>query len=62
MNKITSDMTIAQVLQANANAGQILRSFGMHCIGCSVSTGESLEAAAEVHGIDLQQLLDALNK
>lgn len=62
MTTITPDMTIAQVLQQKPDAAQILRTFGMHCIGCSISTGESLAAAAEVHGIDLQQLLAALNK
>ncbi|OIP27636.1 disulfide oxidoreductase [bacterium CG2_30_54_10] len=62
MNKITPEMTIAQALKENPEAENILREFGMHCIGCSISTGESLSDAANVHGIDLPKLLEALNK
>lgn len=58
---ITRDMTIAQVLKANPDAAKILASHGMHCIGCAVASGESVGAAAEVHGIDVEKLLAALN-
>jgi len=34
---------------------------GMHCVGCPAAQGESLEEAAEVHGIDVDELVDALN-
>ena len=59
---ITPEMTIADAIKANPEAGRILGEFGMHCIGCAVSTSESLAAASEVHGIDLQALIVELNK
>ncbi|MBF0502498.1 MAG: DUF1858 domain-containing protein [Candidatus Riflebacteria bacterium] len=59
---ITPDMTIADALKANPDAGRIFGNFGMHCIGCAVSTSESLAAASEVHGIDIKALLVELNK
>jgi len=59
---ITPDMTIAEIIRVRPEAGRILREHGMHCIGCAVSTAESLSEAAEVHGIDLKRLLDALNQ
>jgi hybrid cluster-associated redox disulfide protein len=59
---ITAEMTIAQVLKEKPESAQVLRQFGMHCIGCAVASGESIGDAAKVHGIDLQTLLTALNK
>ena len=59
---ITSDMLIMDVVEANENAPEILLSFGMHCLGCAIAHGETVGEAAVVHGIDVNELLDALNK
>jgi hybrid cluster-associated redox disulfide protein len=59
--KIDSDMTIAQILKEKPDSAKVLQEFGMHCIGCAVAAGESLEDAAKVHGIDLHKLLEKLN-
>ncbi|ASW43556.1 DUF1858 domain-containing protein [Clostridium isatidis] len=59
---ITKDMTIGEILRAKEDADKILMSFGMGCIGCPSSQAESLEDAAQVHGLDLDQLLSALNR
>ena len=59
---IDKDMLIMDVVDANPNAPEILLSYGMHCLGCAIAHGETLEQAAEVHGIDLEQLLKDLNK
>lgn len=59
---ITKEMTIGQIIQAKEDAPQILMSFGMGCIGCPSAQSESLEAAAGVHGFDVNELLNALNK
>ena len=58
---ITGDMLIMEVVEANENAPEILLSFGMHCLGCAIAHGETVAEAAAVHGIELQELLDALN-
>ena len=34
---------------------------GMHCVGCGASAGETLEQAAEVHGIPVMLLEAKLN-
>ena len=31
---------------------------GMHCIGCPASMGETLEEAAMVHGVDVDELME----
>ncbi|MCK4261295.1 MAG: DUF1858 domain-containing protein [Halanaerobiales bacterium] len=60
--KITKEMTIAGVLQAHPETVPVFQQFGMHCLGCLSATSESLEQAANVHGFDVEELLDALNK
>ena len=59
---ITKDMTIGEIIKLNANKAEILMSFGMGCVGCPSSQGESLEQAAYVHGMDLDELLGRLNE
>lgn len=59
---ITKEMTIGEVISKNPNAAEILMSFGMGCVGCPSAQGESVEDAAEVHGLSLEALLEKLNK
>lgn len=59
---ITKEMTLAQVIQSKEDAPEILMGFGMGCVGCPSAQAESLEDAAIVHGLNLEQLLQALNK
>ena len=59
---ITKDMSIGEVVRIKENAPEILMSFGMGCIGCPSAQAESIEDAAKVHGLNLESLLEALNK
>jgi len=59
---ITKDLTIGKILRIKEDAAQILMSFGMGCVGCPSSQAESIEDASKVHGLNLEELLDALNK
>ncbi len=58
---ITGDTKIFDVLEVNPNAPEILMSYGMHCLGCALAHGETVEEAAGVHGADLEKLLEELN-
>lgn len=60
--KFTKDMTIGEIIRTDMSKAQILMDFGMGCVGCPSSQGETLEEAAMVHGLDLEALLEALNK
>ena len=40
----------------------VLTSIGMHCLGCALAHGETIEQAAMVHGIDPDELLRMLNE
>lgn len=57
MSQITKDMTIGEILVANPNVAPVLLEAGMHCLGCPSAQGESLEEAAMVHGMDIDELM-----
>lgn len=59
---ITKDLTIGEILRIKEDAAQILMSFGMGCVGCPSSQAETIEEASKVHGLNLEELLEALNK
>lgn len=59
---VDKSMTIYEVLQLKPGCENIFFSFGMHCLGCPISRGESVEEAAVAHGIDVDALIDALNQ
>ncbi len=60
MSGITKDMTIGDILNTNPNVVPVLLEAGMHCLGCPASQAESLEEAAAVHGIDIDELMKAI--
>ena len=62
IGNITKDMIIADILKVDENLIPVLLNAGMHCVGCPSSLGETLEEAAEVHGIDADELCELLNE
>lgn len=52
---------IGEILEVAPEKVEILLESGMHCIGCPASQMETLEEACEVHGIDVNEVLDKLN-
>jgi hybrid cluster-associated redox disulfide protein len=56
-------MLVVQALQLGDEdkLAEILASFGMECLHCIIAHGESIERAALVHGIDPDELINALN-
>ncbi len=60
--KVTKDMTIAQILELDQQGiAPIFFQSGMHCLGCAMASGESVEEAAAVHGIDADVLVSSIN-
>ena len=62
MAKITADTLIAECLEINPKAPEILMAAGMHCFGCALAHGETVAEAVAVHGEDLESLLEKLNE
>ena len=59
--KVTKDTVITDILQTNPEAAKFLFEIGMHCVGCPSAGAESLEQACEVHGADVNQLVEKIN-
>lgn len=57
MAQITKEMTIGEILRTNPDVAPILMEAGMHCLGCPSAQAESLEDAAMVHGMDVNDLM-----
>lgn len=57
MENITKEMTIGEILNQAPEVAPILLQAGMHCLGCPSAQGESLEEAAMVHGMDIDDLM-----
>ena len=64
MEQITKDMLIGDAIQiGNSDAiAECLLSIGMHCFGCAIARGETIAQAAEVHGVDVDELVKKLNE
>ena len=55
------DMLIAKLIELDEGVADILMSSGMHCLGCAMAHGESIEQACAVHGIDADALVAQIN-
>ena len=53
---------IGELLEIAPEKAEILMEAGMHCLGCPASQAETIEEACEVHGIDVDELLEKINE
>jgi hybrid cluster-associated redox disulfide protein len=60
--KIIKTMTIAEALKLKPQIAAVLMTRGMHCLGCVIAQGETIGQAAEVHGLDVDELIKDLNE
>ncbi len=58
---IEKTMTIGELLEKAPEKAEMLLEAGMHCLGCPASQAETIEEACEVHGIDVDELIEKLN-
>jgi hybrid cluster-associated redox disulfide protein len=61
MSIITKDMTFHEVMQKSPEVVKVLGSFNLGCVGCMGAMNETLEQGAIAHGLDVEELLTALN-
>ncbi|WP_218064918.1 DUF1858 domain-containing protein [Vulcanibacillus modesticaldus] len=59
---IKKEMLIGDIVRLKPNSIDVLAKFGMGCLGCPSSQMESLEQAAFIHGLDVDKIIDELNK
>ena len=57
--ELTKDTLIKDVLTFGDPEAieDVLQSYGMHCIGCALAHGETLEDAAAVHGVNPDEII-----
>ena len=60
--KFTKDTTIGELMANAPEKAYVLMEAGMQCIGCFVAETEPLEMACAEFGVDINDLLEELNK
>lgn len=59
---ITRDMIIADIIAKHPRTLQVFKNYNLDCYECQVSDLETLEHGADVHKINIDELLDSLNR
>ena len=62
MGKVSKDMGIMDIVTQYPETLEVFAKYGMGCIGCAAARFENLEAGAKVHGIDPDEMIDAMNE
>lgn len=60
--QITKDMSIIEVVQKFPQTVDVFVKHGMGCLGCAAARFENIEQGASAHGIDINSLINDLNK
>lgn len=60
--KISKEMTFGEVLKKYPETVKTFFEYGMHCFGCHLAVDETIEQGAMVHGVEVDKLIDDLNK
>lgn len=58
---INKDMSLLECVQNYPDTIPVFMSAGMGCLGCAVAHFETIEQGAAAHGIDVDELMAALN-
>jgi hybrid cluster-associated redox disulfide protein len=62
--QITKNTLLSDIISEKPEAAVILMGYGLHCVGCSFSSFDTLEAAIKIHGMneeEFEMLLKDLN-
>lgn len=59
--KFEKTTKIGDILKEAPEKAEILLDAGMHCLGCPAAQEETLEEACDVHGIDVEDVVNKLN-
>ena len=58
--EITRETLISEIVANCPEAMPAFQAIGMHCLGCALASGESLELACAAHGVDPDEVLTYL--
>lgn len=61
MAPFNKNMTFHEALRVSPQVAKVLASFNLGCVGCMGAQHETLEQGAMAHGLDVEEMLTALN-
>lgn len=61
MYQVEKDTLISDIMLNAPETSSLFASIGMHCMGCALASGESVEEACAAHGVDVDEFVDKLN-
>ena len=61
MLDIKRDTMISEIIEECPQAMPAFQAIGMHCMGCAMASGETVEEACEVHGVNADEFIKSLN-
>jgi len=59
--KITKEMKIEEAMELCPRAPEIFAAHGMGCAVCLISSAETIEEGASMHGVDVSAIVGELN-
>lgn len=62
MYQIERDTVIADIMMNAPHTAPLFQAIGMHCMGCAMASGENVEEACEVHGVDVDLFVKHVNE
>ena len=60
--QVTKDMVIGMILDFAPETEPFFTEMGMHCLFCPSARSETLEQACAVHGVDVDAMVERINK
>jgi hybrid cluster-associated redox disulfide protein len=59
--RITKEMTFHEAMRLDPAVLKVLASYQLGCVGCMGAQHETIEKGAQAHGLDVDELVAALN-
>ena len=62
---IAKESKIDEVFREYPETAEIMKKYGLHCIGCMASRFETIEEGAKAHGLDdkeIDAMIEEINK
>ena len=62
MYQIEKETVISDIMANAPYTVPLFKAIGMHCMGCAMASGENVEEACEVHGVDADLFVKHVNE
>lgn len=62
MFEVTKDTIISDIMMNAPETMPLFQGIGMHCMGCALASGETVEQACDAHGVEVEGFIKNLNE